>query len=730
MMRMGRCGFGARLVSLVLSLSAAPAFAACEGLVPPDMPAVPAQKRNVTPEDIVGLRDIGLPDAAFIFGDSPLAVSPDGRHLAFVITRGDPVANRHCRALVVLDLVPGSRPRMIDSGGEFLSMVYSVRGSLIDPGSPAVITPSWSPDGRSLAYRKRIDGRTEAWIASADGSGAHRAARLDVDIEAVAWSADGARLVFAARPGLASQSDAIDREGLTGFLYDERVSPIDSARPLLRAGEPLVHLALDLGSGTVGDARPEDAARVSAVFDPTAVWSPRAVSAGGLSARLARDGDGARQLRITVTDYGNMPSRSFPCTAEPCAGRIGSFFWLGESLFFERREGWAGEVSAIYRWRPSRDAPRRILATTDEVHGCVPAGVRLLCLSENATTPRRIIAIEPASGARKQVYDPNPEFAGIVLGEVRRLKFRNAYGIEAWGDLALPPGYAGGRLPLVVVQYQSRGFLRGGTGDDYPIHAFAARGTAVLSLQRPTPVGLRKPVVGASEGERGTELNRAGLQDWADRRSILGATQGLVAQAVQMGVADPARIGITGLSDGATGTVFALINSKTFAAAAISTCCTEPHATMILSGPQRAHSLVADGFPPLGPDDTAFWRPMSLSRNVDRIAAPILMQLADREYLLGIETWAALKQADKPVEMYVYPDEYHNKWQPAHRLSTYRRSLDWFDYWLSGKRDPDPGKRAQYARWDALARMSAREGPTRERSARDRATGNSGGGMD
>src|SRR3546814_5155407 len=39
--------------------------------------------------------------------------------------------------------------------------------------------------------------------------------------------------------------------------------------------------------------------------------------------------------------------------------------------------------------------------------------------------------------------------------------------------------------PLVVVQYDTRGFLRGGTGDEYPIQALAASGFAVLSVSRP-----------------------------------------------------------------------------------------------------------------------------------------------------------------------------------------------------------------------------------------------------
>src|SRR3546814_11397731 len=66
------------------------------------------------------------------------------------------------------------------------------------------------------------------------------------------------------------------------------------------------------------------------------------------------------------------------------------------------------------------------------------------------------------------------------------------------------------------------------------------------------------------------EINRASMKDWADRRSLLSSILTGVGQVVARGIADPSRIGITGLSDGASSARFALINSRVFSAAAIS----------------------------------------------------------------------------------------------------------------------------------------------------------------
>src|SRR3546814_14616688 len=105
----------------------------------------------------------------------------------------------------------------------------------------------------------------------------------------------------------------------------------------------------------------------------------------------------------------------------------------------------------------------------------------LVCVSERALQPRDLVEIEWAAGFIRPLIDLNPEWSDLKLGTVTRLKWVNKFGIETFGDLVLPPNHArAAKLPLVVVQYNSRGFLRGGPGDDYPIQAIAARGLAVL----------------------------------------------------------------------------------------------------------------------------------------------------------------------------------------------------------------------------------------------------------
>src|SRR3546814_6394500 len=67
--------------------------------------------RPITPVDLVRLRDIGVPDSTFFNMPSPLALSPDGREVAFVLSQADPVTNSYCRRLMVAAVEPDASPR-------------------------------------------------------------------------------------------------------------------------------------------------------------------------------------------------------------------------------------------------------------------------------------------------------------------------------------------------------------------------------------------------------------------------------------------------------------------------------------------------------------------------------------------------------------------------------------------------------------------------------------------
>lgn len=697
--RMPKRGAMALIAAACAGFAAMPgaAYATCDGLSPPSgVPARPA--RPVTAGDLLGLRDIGQPDGSMFGEPSPLGISPDGRWAAFILNRAEPATNSYCRALVVIDLAHPAVSRVIDRGGELVTEKTLARGLVVDVGFPAIVTPVWSPDGRWIAYLRCDHGLTQVWRARIDASAGEQVTHAPVDVEVFAWSADSARLVYVAQPGQITERATIGHESLTGWRYDNRFAPNYGMHPLVPdTPREAVSVAPD-GS----DPRPATSSEQALVAMSDPASAPSTLWAAARDGRRAvtepRDADPLGSMRLVV--LGRDGERAV-CTAAACDGGFTGLWWdaNGRDLLFLRREGWANGEMGLYRWTPGEGTtPHRVLQTGDVLLGCVMVSEGLLCTGENATRPRHLVIIDPATGAMHTVYDPNPEFRNIALGTVERLRWTNNLGLPAWGDLVLPPGIKPhSKLPMVVVQYHSDGFLRGGTGDEYPIYAFAARGIAVLSVERTPFVAQGKPGVHSY-----ADVNAINMKDWAERRSLLSSVETGVKLVIARGIADPARIGITGLSDGSSTARFALINSDMFAAAAISTCCIEPQSTGIYGGPAYAEATVAMGFPLGGRDDPDFWRPYSMALNANKMNRPLLMQLADEETLLGLQTYTALRNAGQPVEIYVFPDEHHIKWQPAHRAAIYERNLDWFGFWLQGKEDADPAKAGQYRDWEAM----------------------------
>ncbi|WP_222887015.1 Atxe2 family lasso peptide isopeptidase [Sphingobium sp. PNB] len=371
------------------------------------------------------------------------------------------------------------------------------------------------------------------------------------------------------------------------------------------------------------------------------------------------------------------------CRATACSG-VDVLWWTsdGRRVQFIRREGWAASEMAVYEWQPRRKSPVRLYSTPDLLIDCQPANERLICAREQSTVPRQVILLDPRTGLADILFDPNPTFRKFALGEVERLNLRNAFGLESFGDLIYPVGYEPGkRYPLIVVQYVSRGFLRGGVGDEFPIQVFANHGFAVLSVQRPD---FQIPKEAAAD-RIGRERWR--LQDFKDRRSVLSSIEAAVETLIRRGIADRERIGITGLSDGSSTVQFAALNSRLFRAGSVSGCCWDPFQDAFF-GPATSDMYHQIGWPTLANYRSEFWSHISLIEGASRVGFPILMQQADSEFRGAVASFTALRQAEKPAALYVFPNEYHVKWQPVHRLAVYERNLKWFNFWLCSVGEP------------------------------------------
>jgi hypothetical protein len=674
--------------------------ATCRERLSPPRKEAATGKRPVTARDLIELRDFGAPDNAP--GARPaFSVSPDGRTAAIAIRRADIASDGYCFGIALVPL-DGGAMRLLDTGGAFIPAVNDIRGvPAIASGVPLVPAPLWSRDGRAVYYLRRDHGVTQVWRADLAGR-ARTVTSLKTDALSFEWAADGTHLLIGTRPALQEGEAAIEREGREGFHFDARFWALSEARPRPRLPLPETILLLDTASGRLRPVTPQGAAPLRETLpDRPAGSALFAASASGNRAWTAPDDPRLifAPARLHVAAPGEIA-----CPEAVCARRVAGIWWRGADELLILRGGGPEDRGQLqlYGWRPGIEpAPRLRLMIDHALTGCILWRESLLCAREAATEPRRLVAVDPDSGVETLLFDPNPETAGLAFGPVRRLGWTNAQGMRTYGDLVLPPAHRPGeRHPLIVVQYISRGFLRGGTGDEYPMFLLARHRFAVLSFQRPAALPAT---------ERASDINALqaiNIKDWAERRAIVSALDAGVDAAIATGTVDPERVGITGMSDGATTTQFALNTLKRFKAAAIGTCCDEPSGLFSV-GPAYRDAVLAWGYPRQGDDGTAFWKPMSLAANASTLRTPLLIQIPDAEYRWSLETVSALDQHGAPVDMYVFPDENHVKAHPAHRAAIYRRSVGWFAFWLFGTTDL-PGLEDEVARWRTMRQAISR----------------------
>jgi dipeptidyl aminopeptidase/acylaminoacyl peptidase len=677
---------------------AVPATADCADLMPP-APSAVAAKRPIEAVDLIRLRDFGQLDQRLV-GEQAFAVSPDRKRVAVQLRRATPDLKGYCVGTFILDAKAGARPRLIDMGTEVILWKLEIAGlEELHYGPPDVITPRWSPDGRWIAYRKSENGRVQVWRVAADGGPTSQVTEAASDVVDFDWLPSSDGIVFKTRPGVAAQKAAIEKEGPGGWHYDRRFYPQGGFTPRVTSPVETAYLVKPF-AGTVRPAIAQetgivDAHRTGADSNPVlSVEDPRH---GGRAWLESVDPGGYFSPVRLKARFGQV-ERDCGTTCS----KVQDLWWTPKGdLVFVNLEGVNWGTLAFYRWRRTDKAPGLLFRTTDRLIGCHTIDDRrMLCAHEASTTPRRLVFLEVATGRMQEVLNANPELDSVALAPATRLEWKDRFGNETYGDLVLPLDHKPGeRHPLVVVQYTSQGFLRGGTGDEAPIQLLARRGYAVLSFQR--PYDKMAQIKASTMSEFYAKYNK----DWAGRRGIVASLEAGVAKVVDLGVADPRQVAITGLSDGAVTAEFALVNTRLFSAAMLSTCCYASHFREWLGGFGYSELTSEMGEPGLNdPGHDAYWKQVSLGMNARSLDVPILINAGEYELLGAIPEYAALREAGKPVEMYVYPGEGHIKFVPLHRLAVYERTLDWFDYWLAGKRDPSPAKQEQYRTWDALPR--------------------------
>jgi dipeptidyl aminopeptidase/acylaminoacyl peptidase len=294
-------------------------------------------------------------------------------------------------------------------------------------------------------------------------------------------------------------------------------------------------------------------------------------------------------------------------------------------------------------------------------------GSRIATIFESADDPPEVVFLE--DGEPRPVTALNAELAPQLRAcDWRTYTWESFDGLEIEGLLALPHGYEGGALPLLVV-------VHGGPTGTWSWAFVSAWGWPQMLASDGFVVLLPNP---RGSSGRGQEFARANLGDMGggDLKDILAGVDALVRD----GIADDARVSITGGSYGGFMASWAVTQSDRFAASlpfAVVTDWTSFHYTTNI-GQFDALFLQGDPNDPAGPYPK--WSPVF---HAHKCKTPTLILHGEDDLCTPLpqatEFYNALVEAGCEVELVVYPREGHGWSEREHQIDAWNRAHAWLD---------------------------------------------------
>lgn len=637
------------------------------------------------------------------------ALSPDGAALVYVLRR---IRRNDYEAHLWRRPIRGGRPQQL------------TRGRVADAG------PAISPDGRHVAYVRTPvgddDAVAQAWILPLDGGEPWKATSLKHGVASVHWSPTGDRLALVAQAGDPRFIVGEERKGATPLarrltrldFRDDTSGHIDRrshlwVMPFRRGGTPR-----QLTKGDFDVAHPAwspDGRRIAFEADrgPDANISPRQqiwsvgtgsapritelASLAGDAVRPAYSPDG-RHLAFIGTDVEDPPDETPPrlwvkplptgeprCLTPDLDRPIGEWAW-NDLLGAEEAPGpvWLDDATlAVIVGTDGRDIPYRVGLDADPEPTVDPA-TRMASAGIAAAggTVAITAAVDGGSGEVWSIEDGRlrqvtregsawmRRFPGVELTE---LSLPGPAGpIQAW--LASPLGAGARRLPTVLHIHggPTGAWGPGGTIDEI---ALCAAGYRVLMPN------IRGSATFGSEWVRG--LSTAwGDVDAAD---AMASVDGLI----DLGLADPKRLAVMGLSYGGFLTNWLVGATDRFRAASSENGVANQAsawANSFFGVHYNRRSGLGD---PLSDEGMAqLWRtsPLRLAPNV---RTPLLILQAEEDHICPAadneQLFTALKVLGREVEYILYPDEHHEMksyGRPDRRIDRLERILAWFERYV------------------------------------------------
>lgn len=176
-----------------------------------------------------------------------------------------------------------------------------------------------------------------------------------------------------------------------------------------------------------------------------------------------------------------------------------------------------------------------------------------------------------------------------------------------------------------------------------------------------------------------------------------------IEHLIQTGVADPARMGISGHSHGAWLAPLIMARNNMFRAGSFAEGTQNKIVNYSLTAGFLNREVHDVQYGASLYDNPGRYIALSPDLHFEGLDAAVLFEAGAKSLAVGMMgSPKAARRAGMPAEFIVYPKTGHNIQLPRLQKESAERNLDWFRFWLLDEEDPNPTKIEQYDRWRKL----------------------------
>jgi dipeptidyl aminopeptidase/acylaminoacyl peptidase len=559
--------------------------------------------------------------------------------------------------------------------------------------------PSWSPDGKALAFIASDKRASSAWLYLATGGKARALAMVQGVASTARWSPNGGTLALLATVGAKKETGATAAGarlvGEIGAQEDaQRIATIPAVGGSLKLVSPADTFIYEYdwtpdGKGFVATGAKGNGdnnwwvARLSHIDADSGALRIVASPATQLNMpRVSPDGRTVAFIGGLMSDFGSVGGDVYtvPLTGgEPVnltpgfKGSFNTLAWRGKGLLATALMGDKSTVLALDLQGQSA-VLRSVAASTSAADGRMSFsadGSKAAAAQEDFEHAAAIVA--GPVGTMRVITDDNAHLTPQV--SVQNISWKNeGFNVQGWliGPRSTVPGK---KYPMIV---QVHGGPAAAATPRYV--APGEQGNPLLRelVEQGYFVFLPNPRGSFGQGQ---DFARANRRDFGggDLRDILAGVDAVAAAAP----VDTNRMGLMGHSYGGFMTMWGVTHSQRFKAAVAGAGIAN---WISYYGQNGIDQWMIPFFGASAYDDPAIYRQLSPIESIKVARTPTLVYVGERDVecppAQSMEFWHGLKAMGVPTSLVIYEGEGHSIREPEHQKDLRKRTIEWFGRYL------------------------------------------------